>query len=327
MILNRLEDLKLKLKDAISRHKSIGIVTHINPDGDGFAACLALKKLLKDFNRYADIILEKEITEQYDFIQGKEESFVMNDSLKYSLVILLDCHESKRIGTCAPLVKHAEDVFAVDHHPLREEIDNSITYIDTDSASVGVIVWNMFREEIEKSSNAVYIAKAIYTTILNDTDNFLNANTDSAVFVICSDLCKFDINPGEITRNFIMGKKPLELKFIGKVMNSIELYNDNRVMFLFSTMQDLEDLGLDSHATSKITRWVKGAKDVIAVVYFREIAENTYRLSLRTESLNVNKIAASYGGGGHTRASGCEIIGNLDDIKKEILKSISDQLN
>ncbi len=327
MILNNLNDLKSKLIPAIHENESIGIVTHINPDGDGFAACLALKKLLKDFNRNADIILEKEITEQYDFIDGFNESIPMNDELSYSLLILLDCHESKRIGICSPLVDKADIVFAIDHHPLRAVIENSYTYIDTDSASVGVIVWNMFRDEIAESENSSYIAKAIYTTILNDTDNFLNANTDSAVFSICSDLCKFDINPGEITRHFIMGKKPMELKFIGKVMNTIELHNKNRIMFLVSTMQDLEELNLDSHATSKITRWVKGARDVIAVVYFREIAEDTYRLSLRTETLNVNKIAALYGGGGHTRASGCEIKGNIKDIKDDILKHLGEQID
>ncbi len=327
MILNNISDLKAKFVQAIEEHESIGIVTHINPDGDGFAACLALKKLLKDFNKKTDIILEKEITEQYDFIDGNKESITMNDSLSYTLLILLDCHESKRIGICSPLVDKAEAVFAIDHHPLREEIANSYTYIDTDSASVGVIVWNLFREKIAESENAVYIAKAIYTTILNDTDNFLNANTDSAVFNICSDLCKFDIKPGEITRHFIMGKKPMELKFIGKVMNTIEMHNKNRIMFLVSTRHDLDELDLDSHATSKITRWVKGARDVIAVVYFREIAEDTYRLSLRTETLNVNKIAVSYGGGGHVRASGCEIKGKLEDVKKDILKSLNEQID
>jgi phosphoesterase RecJ-like protein len=71
---------------------------------------------------------------------------------------------------------------------------------------------------------------------------------------------------------------------------------------------------------------VKGTKDVQVVVSMQEVNKNRFRISLRSNFIDVNKIAVKYGGGGHQKASGCEIKGTLEELKNILLSDIREQL-
>ena len=62
------------------------------------------------------------------------------------------------------------------------------------------------------------------------------------------------------------------------------------------------------------------------VVYFSELEPNYFRLNLRSNVINVNKIATVFDGGGHKNASGCRMHGTLEEIEEKILKEIEKQL-
>jgi bifunctional oligoribonuclease and PAP phosphatase NrnA len=65
------------------------------------------------------------------------------------------------------------------------------------------------------------------------------------------------------------------------------------------------------------------AKDIVAVVYMREVGANQYRASLRSKGeLNVAKVAEKFGGGGHKNASGLSIEGDWDEMEREIVAEL-----
>ncbi len=258
----------------------------------------------------------------------KKNTEILSESMEFELIILVDCHEKNRIGKCSTLIDKANGIIAIDHHPAGNVIPASNTYIDTESVSAGAIIYRLFAEEIKYFPEQIknYLGKAFYTTILNDTDNFMNANVDKLTFEICAELMETGIVPGNIAEKFLFDKTAAEMKFIGEVLSKIEIHSEGKVMFLFSNLKMLEDNNLTSEVTSKLTRWVKGTRGVKVFVYFREIANNKYRLSLRSNFINVNAIAVKFAGGGHKKASGCEMEGDLTNVKEIILQEIGTQL-
>ena len=58
--------------------------------------------------------------------------------------------------------------------------------------------------------------------------------------------------------------------------------------------------------------------------------KNKINISFRSKGdgsiIDVNKIASIFGGGGHTKASGCVINGSLGDVKKKVLDKIEEVL-
>jgi phosphoesterase RecJ-like protein len=151
-------------------------------------------------------------------------------------------------------------------------------------------------------------------------------NTDASAFLFCSKLMQYNIIPGKITEEFLLSRPVNEMKFIGEALSKMETYDNDKILFIFATREMLERYDLLNREVSKLTRWVKGTKNVKVVVSFQEVNSHRFRLSLRSNFIDVNKIATKYGGGGHKKASGCEIQGNLDEIKSELLADIRSQL-
>jgi phosphoesterase RecJ-like protein len=328
MKIGSLTEIKKILLQSIQKYNSVGIITHKNPDGDGFGSALVLQEIFQNSDIYADIILEESVPQMYDFLQGSERAICFSENLYYKVLIILDCHESSRTGVCESLISNAEVVIVIDHHEGKELIPQSENYIDTDIVCVGAILYRMFYQEIQNlpSQSSCYIAQAIYVTILNDTENFLNANTDAETYRICSELMQFNIEPGKITEQFLLNKPALEMRFIGEVLSTIETHINGQVLFMKSTRDMLKRNRLISSANSKLTRWVKGTRNVKVIVCFQEVNNMRYRLSLRSDYINVNKIAVKFGGGGHIKASGCEIIGGFEEIKRILLKEFKELL-
>jgi len=312
----------------MNNYSKIALLTHKNPDGDGLPACLALQEILKQKSIKSDIILEEEPSEIYDFLDGFKRSKTFSEYMIYDLLIILDCHEVERIGICEPLVPTAKKIIAIDHHILSEPIDGADTYIDTSAVSAGAIIFNLFKEEIDAmdEESANYIAQAIYTSILNDTDNFINQNVDEETFSICSRLMRYKINPGRITELFLLNKPANEIRFVGEVLSTIETYDNDQILFMHAAIDMLKRNKIGHEGNNKLTRWVKGTHNVKITVLFHQVVKNRYRISLRSNYLNVNKIAVKYGGGGHKKASGCEMKGSLEELKNTLLVDIREQL-
>ncbi len=328
MIINSYREIAKKIWHSFKESDKVGIITHHNPDGDGLAASLALKKLAESYGYSVDIILEESALKSLEFLSASQKTLVVSENMIYDTIILLDCHEQSRVGKCSLLIDKATLVFAVDHHEMKDVIPESITYIDASKVSVGAIIYDMFEDKIKEldGDNLKYIVDAIYTTILNDTDIFLNANTNTETFELCRDLSELGLISGDVIQRFTMSKTASEMKFVGDVLSTLKSFNKGKIIFAHSTLEMLAKNNLGNEATSKMTKWLKYIDGYVAIAYFNEIGENRFRVSLRSNEINVNKIAVEFGGGGHIKASGCEIDGNLEQVQSKILERFREQL-
>jgi|SRR5690554_988920 len=332
--IDSISELREVILSSLEQYGKIGLLTHENPDGDGLSTCLALKEIIEARGKQADIVLEEPAIESLDFLGGKERTILINETLSYPLILLVDSQSRNRLGRCASLLDGAEKVIAVDHHLENGEIrsenkrrgirDVDILYNAPYTVSAGAIIYKTFQKEIDQlpDDKRLYCAAALFVSIINDTNNFTNKNTDAEVLKLSAELAGMGIRPYEVTNRFLYSRPVAYYRFIGQVLSTIKTVADGRVLFFHSTEKMLTENNLNIDATSKITNWVKQPLGVEVVVYFRELKRESYRLSLRSEKLDVNKLAVKYGGGGHRVAAGCEIEGNLEDIEAIILKDI-----
>ena len=62
-------------------------------------------------------------------------------------------------------------------------------------------------------------------------------------------------------------------------------------------------------------------------VVLKEESPRKYRISLRSrDRIDVRQIAAVFGGGGHTRASGCRLEGEVHQVRAQLLAEIEKHL-
>jgi len=318
-------DFTDRLLMAVKEAKSIGLTTHINPDGDGLCTCLALKRILKHLGYEAEIIVDELNLDRYNYLNANEELIAYQDDLVYELLVVIDLHDYSRLSDRVHLAEKAKTVAVLDHHEIEDDLmDCTFSWVKTSAVCTGWMLNEMFKTVIRTMSaeDMLYVGNCLYTTLLNDTNNFTNANTDKHSFELSAALCNYGTKPYLIHRLFMVSRTPVELKLVGEILSTIELYDDGKILFMHSTREMLTRNNLDDEATSNITRWVQDLKGVETIAYFREENTDDYRLSLRSKTINVHSIAIQYEGGGHLQASGCHCLGTLPDIKRLMLDKI-----
>ena len=70
------------------------------------------------------------------------------------------------------------------------------------------------------------------------------------------------------------------------------------------------------------------AKDIQAVIFFKEAGPDDWRVSLRSKgSVDISTVAKEFGGGGHRNASGCSAVGQLEALKDIFRQKVTKQLD
>ena len=88
-----------------------------------------------------------------------------------------------------------------------------------------------------------------------------------------------------------------------------------------------ERFGADHNDLEGIVEQLRLTKGVEVAVLISETEEGTSKFSFRSKRfVDVNKVAAVFGGGGHVRAAGCTVQGNWKEPLKTFLEAIEGQL-
>jgi phosphoesterase RecJ-like protein len=166
--------------------------------------------------------------------------------------------------------------------------------------------------------------------MLTDTGSFHYINTTSFTHKAISDLLKLNLNITQIYQN-IYGSIPFaEMKLLVKILTTVEILFAGKIA-CFKIKRDMlkNQKKLSFDLTENLLSFARAIKDIEVVVLFRENLgqKNEIRVNLRSQGkVDVNEIAAFFGGGGHKTASGATVRGKIDQVKKKVLAKIKESL-
>lgn len=111
------------------------------------------------------------------------------------------------------------------------------------------------------------------------------------------------------------------------VLDGMEFYFDRRCAYVLVTRAMMEEAGADYttfDGISAITRQIEG---VDVGLTLREIGADDYKISVRTSAaVNASELCRKFDGGGHVRAAGCTLKGNIADVKRKLLAAAQEML-
>jgi phosphoesterase RecJ-like protein len=85
----------------------------------------------------------------------------------------------------------------------------------------------------------------------------------------------------------------------------------------------MERAGAKEEDCEGLVNYALSIGDVEVAVFFRELPDRRFRVSLRSKGgLDVSAIAQEFGGGGHSCASGCAVDGPLHAAVESVLAKI-----
>lgn len=302
--------------ELIENKQSFGITTHIKPDGDGVGSSLGLCWLLRSLGKTAEVIVRGDVPVAYKSLPGADEiRDVESVDKKYDAIFVIECSDLERPG-----IKGLENELTVniDHHATSEHF-GSINWIDPTASAVGEMIYNLCKAIGGRVTRE--IAECVYMALVTDTGSFHFSNTTDRTLKVASELIKAGVKPAEISEAVYNNYPWSRIELMRQVLDTVK--RDGEIATLRQTLQMRAEAGAVDGDNNGFVNIPLAARDILAVVYMREVGPESYRVSLRSKGdINVARVAEKFGGGGHRNASGLKIEGNWDEKERELVEAV-----
>ena len=293
------------------------IGSHVSPDGDTLGSSLALMHALRMLGKDVIMNVDDDISTVYSFLPGIAEyrRFAPEESLDADLLVIIDASSADRAGNAMDVVK-SPAVLNIDHHKTNTRFADYL-YLDSDAAATAEIIYSLLLEMGIKLTRD--IATCIYEGIYTDTGSFKYSNTTSNTLKTAADLLNYGVNPSLISDNMEL-KSRSQVEMLRKVLETLTFLKNGKIAYIEIPLE-LYNHNVETDAFISYPRYVEGVE--IALL-FKQVEANLTRVSFRSKEIDVAKVALSFGGGGHKKASGCSIYAPLKEAEKVILEAVGE---
>lgn len=312
-----------KIEEILNGVSCMAIAGHVRPDGDCIGSCLGLYQYLRD-NRpeiQADVYLEDPRPE-FSYLPGFSEVKTSCEEKAYDLVVLLDVSSEDRIGVAAPLLVKAGKTICIDHHVTNTEYCE-INHVEPDASSACEVLFGLLEEE--KISEPC--AEALYTGIVTDSGVFQYSSTSPHTMRVAAALMEKGVPFTRIIEDAFFKKTYVQNQIMGRTLTESIMLLDKQCIVGIVRKKVMDFYGLTSGDMDGIVIQLKNTEGVHVAIFLYELEPQVFKVSLRSDELvDVSKIAAVFGGGGHIRAAGCTMSGSPYDVINNLTLYIEKQL-
>ncbi|MBN2105091.1 bifunctional oligoribonuclease/PAP phosphatase NrnA [bacterium] len=314
------------IAQALQEKNNFLITTHVRPDGDSIASVLILSEILNCYQKHYCILIDDCIPKKLYYLEGIQRIQKYDQKEVCDVcenVLTLDSSDLDRIGSVKSLISGDQTIINIDHHPGNTHFGH-INLVDADKSSTAELVYHLVK--FSGTAWTPAMATMIYTGIFSDTGRFLFANTSADALFICAEMVRYGANPSHISEMLYNRNTPETMRAYAKALSSLEFHFDNQITCMVLENEYLCHSGPVD--TEGFVDTIAGIDGVKASFFMMEKDHHEFRVSFRSKGLiDVNQVASEFGGGGHIRASGCELTGSLSQVKQKILEVLKHYLN
>lgn len=318
--------------DIINGGKKFIITTHLFSEGDAIGSEIALKHFLCGLDKEAVIVNNEVLPSVYrsfdpdkeiKFLKSKEVHINLHD---YDAIFIVDVADWSQLGDFADMIKASPITrICIDHHPTNPGYAD-INVIDKDASSTGELIFDLITHMDGKMTQE--IANPLYLAIATDTGWFRFSNTSAKALKMCSDLILAGVKSELIYEKIYQTKHLSYLKLLNLALGILRSECEGHLVWTKMTQSMIKSSGVEFVDTDVIIDLIRAVNGVEVVIIFRELGERKTKVSFRSKhTVDVSKLAADFGGGGHVRAAGATInepidtvIGNVITEAKEVME-------
>lgn len=321
------------LKEVLLNQKNLILTTHINPDADAIGSLMAMYHILKQNGKTIRPIIHNSTPSNMDFLDPhkvieKYESTKHDDYIKKAdAIVILDLNHLSRVKSMEAVLRKTPAVkICIDHHQEPEQVFDHL-FSDTDACATSEILLDFIRHtqiaELDKN-----IAQNLYAAIMTDTGSFRFERTTPKVHRDIAALIENGADPGFIYRMIFDRTSIGRMILLGETLTSMKLFHNNKLCYQVIYRAGFEKSGsleedIDGFVNHSLA--IDGVK--IGILFFE--LKDGVKISFRSsDTVPVNKLAAEFGGGGHTNAAGSRIYDKeLQTVIQEVLAAAGKYLD
>src|SRR5882672_4604746 len=321
MMTNNTEPIQ-QIVEAIRARQRFVLSSHSRPDGDSIGSQLAMAYALHALGK--DVVAVNADPAPGPLMQfpGVPDILIIpRVEGDFDAAIIMECGDLGRTG-----VEGLDRFFVIniDHHPGNANY-GQINWFDASAAACAEMVFELVRALGVPLTTE--IATHIYLAILTDTGSFHYSSISPRTFDICRECLEAGVDPVLVARNVYDSNNMGRLKLFGAVLSAMQLDETGRIAIVYVDHQMARQAGGTYEDTEGLINLPLTVKEIQAVVFFKQIEGDEYRISLRSKGdIDIGTIAKDYGGGGHKNASGCTVTGPIDTLQKLFIEKIENAI-
>ena len=301
---------------------NILILCHKNPDGDTIGSGSALYFALKALDKNAALLCADAVPARYAFTNAH----LFKGEFEPRMVVAVDVASLQLFGERNGVPQYTRHVdLCIDHHAGNTGYAD-FTLLDSSAAAAAELLYRVIVEMgVDITS---HIADCLYTGLSTDTGCFRFSSTTADTHRVAAKLIEAGCHLEELN-TLLFDTKPRERMEAERIArNHLEYYLDGRCALIYLTRDEIEHSGVDPADLEDLTSLPISIEGVKVGLTLRQQPGGSYRISVRTaKGVDACAIARRLGGGGHTRAAGCELLGDLENAKNAILAEVEAELD
>jgi bifunctional oligoribonuclease and PAP phosphatase NrnA len=297
----------------IERRDRFVLTSHARPDGDAIGSALACCQLLRAMGKQADVVLRDGVPRIYRALPFADQVLQANSvNGDYEAAIILECdsvHRTRLEGL------ETRFLINIDHHVSGRPFAN-VNWIDPHAVATAEMVSRLAREAGAPFSPE--IATCLYTALMTDTGSFMFQGTNQHTFALARELVLAGADPSHCARNIYFAHSVAKLRLLGEALRNLK--TEGPIGWTWVTQEQMDRCKAKEEDCEGLVNYVLSIGEVEVAVFFRELAGGRCRVSMRSKGkLDVARVAACFGGGGHECASGCSLEGPLAAAVHQVL--------
>jgi bifunctional oligoribonuclease and PAP phosphatase NrnA len=316
--------------DAIARtlldRQRFIISSHSRPDGDSIGSSMAMAYALRALGKEAVVVHGDAAPPPLMQFPGVREIRVTPEVppelAGYDAAIIMECGDLARTG-----VSGLDRFFVIniDHHPGNTAYGR-LNWFDSSAAACGEMVFDLVKAI--GAPLTLEVATHIYLAILTDTGSFHYSSISPRTFDICRETLEAGVDPVRVARDVYDSNNMGRLKLFGTVLSAMQIDTTGRIAIVYLDHEMARAAGGTYEDTEGLINLPLTVKEILAVVFFKQIEGEEYRVSMRSKGeIDIGAIAKEFGGGGHKNAAGCTVTGAIDALQKMFVEKIESAID
>ena len=314
-----------EIAEKLKTSKRVAIFTHMRPDGDAYGSSLALSTALTNLGVKNCVLNESDAPSNLTFVDGIE-GVLRQLPFDADTYIAVDSADLARLGALS-------DVFA---RGVRKKITLNF---DHHISNTRFAEYNFVRECSANCMNVYDLivelgapldkktAEYLLTGLLTDSGNFSHDDVTAETLSIAAKLVGAGADIRKLTYELFKKQPKERAALYADVMGKMRYFHDGRFALIAITQELMKKHNANYGMTEGFVDFPLNVDTVEVAVSLMEMIKGQYKVSLRSKTYaDVNKIAGVYGGGGHVRAAGCMLFGELEEVIDKLSYTVSQYL-
>ncbi len=312
-----LRELGAKIKN----ETRIALFCHVRPDGDTFGSALALKLILQKLGIEAEVLCDDPVPPRFFFLPAVKS--VKSELVgEYSAFMAIDCADITRLGSFAEKFSAHVNTYSIDHHVSNTRYAKINYVFDSSSNCENILA---LAEELGVDIDQ-QTANLLAMGIMTDTGCFRHKNVTANTLYSAGKMVEKGADLNQIYFHNFSSQTPQRAKLFGKTMSKIRYFLDGRFAMATVRLADIDECNAVQSDTEGFIDFIMGINGVEVGACVMETQKDKFKISFRAKSADVNAVASTFGGGGHTLASGCQIQGEYEEVVDKIRFAVSREI-